>query len=159
VTADPALVRHRRSRPQSGFTLVELLVALTIMALALVVVPVSMNKLYQTMQYRSAIGDVVAGMRAARTEAIRGGASVPFTVDVAARRVAVGGARRFDLPEALELGLIVAEREIVDQQGTIRFYADGSSTGGSVLIRRPSGGGVKVTADWLLGRVTQEPLE
>ena len=53
---------RRGAARRSGFTLVEIIVALAIMALALAVVPVSMAKLQESMQYRSAVGDLVAGL-------------------------------------------------------------------------------------------------
>lgn len=144
---------------RSGFSLIEVIVALAIMALALVVVPVSMIKLYDAMQYRSAVSDLLAGLKSARNAAVQSGTSVPFTVDVESRRVDVGGERSFILPESLKLGLIVAEQEVESQQGAIRFYPDGSSTGGTVFVRRPAGDGVRLRVDWLLGRVDQETID
>ncbi len=129
------------------------------MALALAVVPVSMIKLYDAIQYRSAVSDLLAGLKAARNAAVRSGTSVPFSVDVESRRVDVGSEKSFVLPESLKLGLIVAEQEVESQQGAIRFYPDGSSTGGTVSIRRPAGDGVRLRVDWLLGRVDQETFD
>jgi len=156
--AGRAARRRRGTARRSGFTLVEIIVALAIMALALAVVPASMAKLHESMQYRSAVGDLIAGLKAARNEAVKTGASVPFSVDVPSRRIDVGHERSFVLPEPLELGLIVAEREITGQRGSIRFYPDGSSTGGTIVLRRPSGAGVRLRVDWLVGRVEQGPL-
>ena len=73
---------RRRHRVRSGFTLVELIVVLAVMGLALAVVPVSMIKLHEAMQYRSAVGEVLAGLKAARNEAVKTGRSVPFSIDV-----------------------------------------------------------------------------
>lgn len=141
-----------------GFTLVELVVALTIAALALAVVPVTMVRLYDTMQYRSAVRDVLVGLKSARVEAARRGMPVPFTLDTAERRYWVGAREAGTLPTSLDLGLIVAQQELAGERGSIRFYPDGGSTGGSVVLRRASGDGVRLRVDWLLGRVTQEPL-
>jgi general secretion pathway protein H len=152
--------RSARGAPRrSGFSLIEIIVALAIVALALAVVPVSMIKLHEAMQYRSAVSDLLAGLKSARNAAVRSGASVPFVVDVESRRVDVGGQKSFILPESLKLGLIVAEQEVESQQGAIRFYPDGSSTGGTVVVRRPAGDGVRLRVDWLLGRVDQEILD
>lgn len=132
---------------------------LAIVGVALAVVPVSMMKLHESAQYRSAIRDVLGGLKLARSEASRQGASVPFTLYLDEPRFTVGTGRSFELPAKLEFGLIVAERELEGDRGSIRFYPDGSSTGGSVVVRRPNGDGIRIRVDWLLGRVSQEPLD
>lgn len=142
----------------AGFTLIELVVALTIVALALAVVPVSMMRLHDNLQYRSAVRDVLSGLRSAQVEALRTGHSVPFTLDTAERRYWIGDGRSGSLPDSLELGLIVAQQELFGEAGSIRFHPDGGSTGGSIILQRASGDGVRLRVDWLLGRVSQEPL-
>lgn len=142
-----------------GFTLVELIVALAIVSLALAVVPVSMAKLHESAQYRSAVRDVLAHLKIARNEAARRGEPVTFTLDLAERRIEVPGLPAASLPQSLEYGLIVAQRDLEGQRGSIVFYPDGGSTGGSVVLRRPGGDGVRLRVDWLLGRVSQEVME
>ncbi len=146
-----------RSGGAGGFTLVELVVALAIAVIVLAIVPVSMVKLHEAMQYRSAVRDLLSGLKAARTEAGRLGVPVPLTLDITANRFSVGTQPGVDLPATLRFGLIVADRELDGERGSIRFYPDGSSTGGSIVVQRPSGDGVRLRVDWLLGRVTQEP--
>lgn len=153
----PRTTFSRRTGRSAGFTLVEIVVALSIAVLALAVVPSSMMKLHESMQYRSSVRDLLSGLKAARTEALRSGVPVPFTLDTGEYWFSVGTQRTGTLPERLQFGMVVAEREIEDQRGSIRFYPDGSSTGGSIIVRRPSGDGVRLRVDWLLGRVSQEP--
>jgi hypothetical protein len=38
----------------------------------------------------------------------------------------------------------------------IRFYPAGGSSGGEISVTRPTGAGVNLTVDWLLGDVAQE---
>jgi general secretion pathway protein H len=154
----PRAVPSRKTGLHAGFTLVELVVALTVAVLALTVVPVSMMKLHEGMQYRSTVRDLLSGLKAARSEALRSGAPVHFTLDTDEHWFTIDAQRKITLPESLRLGMIVAEREVRDQRGSIRFYPDGSSTGGSIIVRRNSGDGVRLRVDWLLGRVSQEPL-
>ena len=63
------------------------------------------------------------------------------------------------LPEALDITVIYAA-EVSPKPGlaAIRFYPAGGSSGGEITVVRPSGGGVHLTIDWLLGDVTQATL-
>jgi general secretion pathway protein H len=63
-----------------------------------------------------------------------------------------GGART--LPKGLELKLFTAQSEVTsERRGSIRFYPDGSSTGGRITV---ASGERKylVDVDWLTGRVS-----
>lgn len=142
-----------------GFTLVELVVALAIAALALGAVAANHERLLQTMAYRSAVRGVLAAMHAARTEAMRAGRPAVFAVDLASRSYGVDGRLAGRLPEAVGVRVIVAGREVdAAGQGGIRFQPDGGATGGSVDLLRPQGGGVRLRVDWLFGRIEQEPI-
>jgi general secretion pathway protein H len=58
------------------------------------------------------------------------------------------------LPDNLELKLYAAQSEVTsDRRGSIRFYPDGSSTGGRITV---ASGERKylVDVDWLTGRVS-----
>jgi len=58
------------------------------------------------------------------------------------------------LPENLELKLYAAQSEVSsERRGSIRFYPDGSSTGGRITV---AAGERKylVDVDWLTGRVS-----
>jgi general secretion pathway protein H len=61
------------------------------------------------------------------------------------------------LPEALEITVVYAA-EVSPKPGlaAIRFYPAGGSSGGEISVTRPTGAGVNLTVDWLLGDVTQE---
>ncbi|HRD32755.1 MAG TPA: GspH/FimT family protein [Rhodocyclaceae bacterium] len=146
------------ARRGNGFTLIELVVALAIAALALAALPTGLSRLYENVEYRTTVRDLLSGLKAARAEAARSGMAVPFVVDVGERSFSVGERRAGTVPERLELSLIVAATEQAAERGSIRFYPDGSSTGGSIIVRRPTGVGVRLRVDWLLGRVSQEPL-
>jgi len=149
-------------RPEApGFTLIELVVALSVMMLLAATVPVAASKLHESMQYRSTVKELVAALKGARLEAARTGTSVPFALDLAQRSFGVGERRDERIPETLAIRLITAQREIAPTEGVgmIRFFPDGSSTGGTIELRRPSGDGVGLRVDWLLGRISQEVLE
>ncbi len=147
-----AIIAAIRTR---GFTLLELMVALAIAASLLAVAPVAVVRAYETMQYRSAVKELIAGLKSARLLAMRKGHSVAFRIDPAAHRFGLDERLEKSLPAELEIRMMVADIEIDGQRGGVRFYPDGSSTGGSFEVLRPSGGGVRIDVDWLLGRFSQ----
>jgi general secretion pathway protein H len=105
-------------------------------------------------ELKSATRAVAAGLRDARGTAIATQESAAMTLDLERRTFEVtGGHRVRALPERLELKLYTAQSEIVDgKRGAIRFYPDGTSTGGRITVasgeRR-----FLVDVDWLTGRV------
>ncbi len=141
-----------------GFTLVELLVVLALMGLALTVAsPLIANALPGT-EMRAAARDVATGLRYARSVAISQNTDVTFDVDVEARRFAVSpGRRRGSLPDDAEIVLTTARSELFGSSaGSIRFFPDGTSTGGGIEMVR-DGRRFLVTVDWLTGRVAIAP--
>lgn len=148
-------------RPQQkGFTLVELIVVLAIMALVAGAATFAYPRFHEAMQYRSAVRGVVGGLHKARADAMRDGDQAVFFVDLGSRSYGVGDRILGTFPDPLDVRFVVARREVPGgQRGSIRFYADGASTGGSVDIGRNDGAGVRVRVDWLLGRITQEALQ
>lgn len=152
--------RLQAGQPAGGFSLVELLVALTILASALAVVPVAWQRLNETSDYRSTVRDMLSSLRQARSQAAFLGRPVAFTVDLGDRRYGLDDTLDRSVGRPLELRLLTAAALMNGQRGgSILFYPDGSSTGGSIEILRPNGGGVRLRVDWLLGHITQNPLD
>lgn len=144
---------------QRGFTLLELIVAIALAALVIAAAPGALSRAYDAMEYRSTLRQLLAGLKSARQLAMESGRPVAFVVDLRERRFGIGEALKHTLPAGLEIRLQVADREIdAQQRGAIRFYADGSATGGSIELLRASGDGLRLRVDWLLGRVSQEEL-
>lgn len=161
--ATPAEGRRaaRRAQPgrARGFTLVELMVALAIAAVAIAVVPPSLQRLREGMAYRDTVRSVVTGLRAAREQALVEGRETRFYVDLAGRRFGPDPRALRALPEPLQMHVVVAGIEMREQRlAAIRFLPQGGATGGSVDVLRPGAGGVRITVDWLSAAVSQTPL-
>jgi general secretion pathway protein H len=141
---------------QPGFTLVELLVALTIVALMMAAVPAIVAGL-PSIRLRTAADDMVATLRELHQQAIRRGETTELILDAAARayRTSTDPAPRRLPPIVAELGF--KSTAVVSSGGNtnIRFFADGSATGGAVLFKNGELlAAIKV--DWLTGRVRRD---
>ncbi|MBK1722102.1 GspH/FimT family pseudopilin [Thiocystis violacea] len=143
------------ARPSAnrGFTIVELLVVMAIAALIMTAVPTLFSAALPGIEMKSAARRTVATLRLARESAIRRGEDQALLVDIEAHRLSLPGYRSLSLPKGLTIGLEAASREMLDEQrGVIRFFPDGSSTGGRILLSR-KGNGYQVGVTWLTGRI------
>lgn len=139
---------------QAGFTLLELLVVMVLMGLMYTLVP-PMFTSGGGAELRAAARQLAAGLRKTRNQAIISRQEAVLTVDVAARQFRVAGdARQFTLPREAQVNVFTAKSEAVDDKvAAIRFYPDGSSTGGGITLVN-GGRQFRVDVDWLTGNVT-----
>lgn len=138
-----------------GFTLFELLVVLVVLGVLFTVATPLINRGVPSLEVRTAAREIAAGMRRARADAIFANHDVPFTLDIAQTRYAIGrdGAWH-DLPDRLSLQVETARSEVVDDAiAGVRFYSDGSATGGRVTVSGKTHQ-YHVMLDWLTGAVT-----
>jgi general secretion pathway protein H len=146
------MAARRRAR---GFTLLEVLLVRVIAAAGYVLVIRFTGAGVSGAELKSAARAVAAGLRDARGTAIATQEPAALSVDLERRTIEVtGAARPRALPERLELKLYTAQSEVRDERhGAIRFFPDGSSTGGRVTV---AAGERKllVDVDWLTGRVS-----
>jgi general secretion pathway protein H len=93
-------------------------------------------------------------MRAARSLAITGNREVAVAVDLDRGTVELAGSRSEAIGKGIVLGLYTAEEELIGPgAGRIRFYPDGTSTGGSVRLSTATRT-YDVRVDWISGGVT-----
>ena len=139
----------------SGFTLVELLVVLAVLALVLAVVPPSLTGVIDNARFKNSQRDLVSALRHARSRAINSQQAVTVDINVKQGTVQVDGRQRtLSIPDDVALTLVTAEREqLSEYEGTIRFYPDGSSTGGQVRFRQEDRTW-SIDVEWLTGRVS-----
>jgi general secretion pathway protein H len=108
-----------------------------------------------TSDLKAAARTLASGLRQAQTTAMATRRDATLTLDLEAREFEVSGSQGIRaLPRELELKLFTAQTEAVsERKGAIRFYPDGSSTGGRITV---ASGERKylVDVDWLTGRVS-----
>mgnify|MGYP001819172191 FL=1 len=149
------MLKSRRTTTQEGFTMIELIAAITIGAMMLALAVPASVKMYETMQYRSAVKDAVTLLASARYKAIDSGRAQDVRIKPDEREIQLNDATE-TLPGNLTVA-VTSARELNQQGvGVIRFYPEGGSSGGGIDIERENGSGVRISVDWLIGRVFQE---
>ena len=142
------------SHDRNGFTLVELLVVITIFAVASVIAIPAIKSSLPGVQVRKAAREAVSVMREARGAAILLNTEIRFVLSTENNKYEVEGTpTRGNWDARLQIRLITADIERIDEQtAAIRFFPDGTSTGGKILI---ANGSIRSTVevDWLTGRV------
>ena len=139
---------------QHGFTLLEILIVLVIGVLLVALVPPLLSGMSGATELRGAARQLAAGLRNARNEAVTRQQEAVLTLDLERHRFGVtGDPREIALPESVALKLYTAQSELLDSAtGGIRFFPDGSSTGGAITVSGPKLA-YRVNVDWLTGAV------
>ncbi len=137
-----------------GFSLLELLVVLAIIAAAMALVPPLISGFGESTELKGTARKLAAGLRSARNQAVMSQQDAQLTLDLEERRFSVtGDSREYPLPEGARVKLYTAQSEFLDEsRGSVRFFPDGSSTGGHITL---SNAKVQYTVnvDWLTGRI------
>jgi len=138
----------------TGFNLREVLVALALLAMIYALVPPMINVGGSTAELKAGARQVAAGLRKARSQAITTRGEATLTVDVDGRRFWLSGEDKpRGLPRQADINVFTAQGEVADPStAAIRFYPDGSSTGGRVTLAMGERK-FHVDVDWLTGQV------
>jgi general secretion pathway protein H len=142
---------------QAGFTLVELLAVLVVLALVAGLAATQLGTRHSGEVLQAAAHELASRCRAARTAAIRKAESRTVVIDMANRVVTAGQ----DTPSLriADTISIVSETSAAEQRGRkvagIRFFPNGASTGGKVRLETGRQA-YEVRVNWLTGRVVVE---
>ena len=139
---------------RAGFTLLELLLVLVILASIAAISAPSLLRSGSVVELDAVARMLAAGMRYTRGQAISQHRELRLHFDLEQRRITYPiGARVQKIPDFVEVKLVTARRELDDgTSGSIRFFADGSSTGGQVTLTSADATYL-VDVDWFTGRV------
>lgn len=139
---------------QRGFTLLELLVVLGIIGLILAFVPGFVLRGQPDFDVEVAARAVANGLRETRSVALVENREQLFALDVEERLFRTASMRApVQMERGIELTFQTARSELLSESiGQIRFFPDGSSTGGRIGLTL-NGRHAEVTVDWLTGLV------
>jgi general secretion pathway protein H len=132
-------------------------VVLAIVGLVLALIPGVMLRSQPGLDVEVAARALADGLRQARSQAMLSNREEVFSLDVEERLFRAGRSQPLkQLHRTIELQLFTAQAELLDaRSGRIRFFPDGSSTGGAIGLSQ-SDQRTRVTVDWLTGHVAIE---
>jgi len=137
-----------------GFTLFEMLAVILLIGIAAAAVAVSVTQGLTSARISAASSELAASLRATRTQAIVRGQQQTFEVDVSTDTYRGANGREVRLPKGMQMGVTSAAADHTSSGAArIRFYPDGSSTGGRITLRS----GQRewhVNVSWLTGAVS-----
>ncbi|WP_266156356.1 GspH/FimT family pseudopilin [Dyella silvatica] len=139
-----------------GFTLLEMLAVILLIGIAATAVALSVSQGLASARVNAASGEMAAALRATRTQAIVRGTEQTFDVDLRSISYRGAGGRDVRLPKGMKLSITSAQEDQPNATtGRIRFFPDGSSTGGHITLQREKRQWL-VNVSWLTGAVSVE---
>ena len=139
---------------KAGFSLLELLLVLVILAVVAAISAPALLRSGSVVELKAVVRSLAAGMRYTRGQAIAQHRELQLHFDLEQRKVTYpAGGRVQQLPAFIALKLFTARRELdSESSGSIRFFPDGSSTGGRVTLSTETASYL-VDVDWFTGRI------
>lgn len=143
------------STADAGFTLFEVIAVLVIAAVVASAVIFANRSNGSAAQLTAVAANVAAGLRHSRGHAIRTGREIVAKIDTSGGRIAWGTRRK-----SLDLGtvrveVVSAESERRGRVAGIRFFPNGSSTGGRLKLSS-NAGRIEIGINWLTGTISVE---
>jgi general secretion pathway protein H len=143
----------------SGFTLLELIVVLFIVVLGFSVVGINLSSGNDATKLKVAARDIVSALRFARGQALISHQETTVTLDLAENTYTVSGRDKvYSIDKVIDVTVVTAQNEITEGLGSIRFFADGSSTGGRITLERGKAAW-KIDINWLTGQIELDDTE
>lgn len=141
------------SRHVSGFSLLELLVALVLLALLFRITAPRLDGVLERQRLGASARDIVSTLRLARTRALTTQQAAAVHFDLARHAYQLEGRpERYPLPPGATVTMTTARSEADGDEGAFRFYPDGSTTGGR-LSMQAAGLTMAINLHWLTGHI------
>jgi len=132
----------------------ELLVVLAIMTFIIAVIPPLFTNVIAGANVKSAARELAAGLKYARSLAIERQEETVLTLNVDQKFFLINEKQKpLHVPDDTTIALITAGSELISSRaGHIRFFPDGSSTGGQIKLSRAASEFL-IDVNWLTGKV------
>jgi general secretion pathway protein H len=143
--------KHIRLGCAAGFSILEMLIVLAIVSMVAAVARPLFHGVPDAVKFRASVRDAINAFKSARVAAITRNTEAVMTIDLESRSLSSPSVANAIIPADIEIHLKVAA---IEQQGAsrggVRFYSDGSSTGGELILtmrQRTS----SICVNWLTG--------
>jgi len=135
-----------------GFTFVELIVVLVILAAVAALVAPSVSRTIVSARLRSAASDVRTSLARGRALAVAGAEERAVAFDLSRGEFGVDNEAVRLLPDTIRLGAVLPGEDRKEQGNVrVRFFPDGSGDEAEISVTAEDGGTLRVTVDPLTG--------
>ncbi|MCX7898586.1 MAG: prepilin-type N-terminal cleavage/methylation domain-containing protein [Methylocystis sp.] len=142
------------SDPRAGFTLLETLAALGLLALVMGATMQLLRPPSDRLRVEAAARSLCGALRATHASAMATNSEMEVGVDLRRKVFVSPISGEAALPPDAEIKLNIARpQQLSADGGAIKFFPDGTSTGGDVAIELP-GGRAAITVNWLTGEAS-----
>jgi general secretion pathway protein H len=147
-------------RLNNGFTLLELLVVLFIMILGFSIVGINLSSGNGRAAIKVAARDMVSALRYTRGQALITHQEAILTIDLSENSYTVSDrAKDYHITKSISITVVTAQSELIgDGIGNIRFFPDGSSTGGRITMEQGKVAS-EININWLTGQIKLSDID
>jgi general secretion pathway protein H len=141
-------------RSDGGFTLLELMIVLLLSVLAVTVIALRMGSGEPNLRLTADSRELASALRYAQGEALMQHLPVAVAINLDQNSYRISGqTKRYQFDQSVKISLTIAEDQFAQGEASIRFFGDGSSTGGRVILQ--SGNQLRrVDVNWITGAVS-----
>jgi general secretion pathway protein H len=146
------------SKTAHGFTLLELMVVLFIVILGFSALGINLSSGNNATEVKAAARDIVSALRYARGEALIARTDISFDMSLKENTYTVSSREKiYKIPKTIDVTLVTAQNELSSQDGigSIRFFPDGSATGGRLTLERQKAVW-QIDINWLTGGIEMQ---